>query len=252
VSATQLWLYWAPQFVAPFAGSFLGALVLRLPEGRPVLAGRSACPHCRAVLGARDLVPLLSWLLALGRCRHCRALLGAFYPGTELAALGVALWAALVVPAWLLWSTCMLGWTLLALALLDHRHLILPDIVTLPLIPLGLAVAWIAAADALLPHALAAALGFAAFAAIAWLYRRLRRREGLGMGDAKLLAAAGAWVGPLGLPGVVLLGAATALAVALARGIARGRLRAVDHVPFGPYLAFGLWLVWLYGPLVPA
>ena len=89
------------------------------------------------MLGARDLVPLFSWLLLKGRCRHCGAKLGAFYPLTELAALGIALWALLILPSHLVWPTAALGWALLALAVIDAHHLILPDVLTLPLIPAG-------------------------------------------------------------------------------------------------------------------
>ncbi len=234
-------------------GSFLGVLVLRLPDGRPVAVGRSACPHCDRPLGPRDLVPLLSWLWARGRCRYCREAIGWFYPAIELAALGVALWAAAVIGSgWLFWVSCGLGWTLLALAAIDHREFILPDALTLPLIPAGLAVAWLIDPATLPHHLLGAALGFGVFAVVAWLYARLRGRDGLGLGDAKLLAAAGAWVSWIGLPGVVLLAGASALAVVLAAAVVRGgALPAPERqLPFGPYLALATWFVWLHGPVV--
>ena len=103
---------------APFIGSFLGTLISRLPEGRPVVFDRSRCEACGHVLGAGDMVPLFSWLLLKGRCRHCGAKLGIFYPLIELAALGVALWALLTMPPHLAWPTAALGWVLLALALI--------------------------------------------------------------------------------------------------------------------------------------
>jgi leader peptidase (prepilin peptidase)/N-methyltransferase len=94
--------------------------------------------------------------------------------------------------------------------------------------------------------------GFLAFAGIAWVYCRLRRRAGLGLGDAKLLAVAGAWVGWPALPGLVVVAAALALAVALVRAASGERLGAGTRIAFGPYLAFALWLFWLYGPLMLA
>jgi leader peptidase (prepilin peptidase)/N-methyltransferase len=82
---------WLPALViAPFIGSFLGVLVHRLPSGRGVVAGRSACRQCGHVLGPLELVPLVSWLALRGRCRHCHATIGAFYLLIELAALAVA------------------------------------------------------------------------------------------------------------------------------------------------------------------
>lgn len=238
---------------APFVGSFLGTLILRLPEGRPVFLDRSRCEACGQTLGARDLVPLLSWFILKGRCRHCGARLGLFYPLIELAALGVALWAVFAVPALLVWPTAALGWVLLALAAIDARHFILPDVLTLPLILAGLAVAWWLDPDQILHHALGAAVGFLGFAGLAWAYEKLRGREGLGLGDAKLLAAAGAWVSWTGLGSILLWAAPVALVVFLADGVIRGtlsdRLAGRSALPFGPFLALGFWLTWLYGPI---
>jgi leader peptidase (prepilin peptidase)/N-methyltransferase len=248
------WTFHLPGILlAPFIGSFLGTLILRLPEGRPVFLDRSRCEACNHTLGIRDLVPLFSWLLLKGRCRHCGAKLGAFYPLIELAAVGVALWALLTVPAPLVWPTAALGWVLLALAVIDVRHLILPDVLTLPLVPAGLAVAWWLDPEQLLHHALGAALGFLGFAGLAWAYRKARGREGLGLGDAKLLAAAGAWVSWTGLGSVLLWAAPLALVVSLAAGVIHGtlsdRLAGRSAVPFGGFLALGFWLTWIYGPI---
>jgi leader peptidase (prepilin peptidase)/N-methyltransferase len=234
---------------APCVGSFVGAVADRLPAGRPLVWSRSACDHCGETLAVRDLVPIAGWLVNRGRCRHCGHAVSALYPAIELAATLTAVWSLVVLPGWLAWVGAALGWTLLALSVIDARHLLLPDQLTLPLIPAGLAVAWSVAPDALVEHVLAALGGFLLFAALALAYRRLRGREGIGLGDAKLLAAAGAWVSWQGLPGVILLAAAGGLAGALARGLVTGRLEAQQALPFGPYLAGGLWLIWLYGPI---
>ncbi len=77
---------WSLVLVAPFIGSFLGLLIRRLPAGSPIALGRSRCDACGATLRVRDLVPILSWLVAGGRCRYCRQSLGWFYPGVELTA----------------------------------------------------------------------------------------------------------------------------------------------------------------------
>ncbi|QLH39835.1 MAG: prepilin peptidase [Defluviicoccus sp.] len=109
-------------------------LILRLPDGAPVVLDRSRCPKCRHVLGARDLIPLVSWIALHRRCRYCGVTVGWFYPGIELAALAIAVWAVTEVSGWLLWATCALGWTLLALAATDVRRMVLPDVLTLPLL----------------------------------------------------------------------------------------------------------------------
>jgi leader peptidase (prepilin peptidase)/N-methyltransferase len=244
--AAAFW-FW-PVVAAPLVGSFIALLAMRLPLGERVALGRSRCRSCGAALGPLDLVPLLSWLAAKGRCRHCAAPVSAFYPAVELCALAVALWAALTLPRDELWASCALGWGLLALAIIDARHLWLPDRITLPLIALGLAGTAIEEPARLPAHLIGAAAGFLSFAAIAFAYRRLRGREGLGLGDAKLLALAGAWLSWEGLASVVLIAALASLAWLL---LARRRepLRAESALPFGPGLCLGIWLVWLYGTL---
>jgi len=234
--------------LAPFIGSFLGVVVQRLPTGQPLLFARSACDHCNQPLTARDLIPLASWLARRGRCRCGDARLSPFYPGIELAALAVALMSFWATEGWLFWPSLALGWTLLVLALIDQRHLILPDILTLPLIPAGFFVTYLDQPHALPDHligALAAGLGFAA---IAWLYRHFRGHAGLGQGDAKLFAAAGAWLGWQALPSTVVLAALALLAVAMASTLTGAKLARTTRLPFGPYLAAAFWLVWLFGP----
>jgi leader peptidase (prepilin peptidase)/N-methyltransferase len=241
------WLW--PVLASPFIGSFLGVLVTRLPEGRPVAGGRSACDQCGHTLGPLDLVPIASWLALRGHCRHCGAKITTLPLIVELGALLVAVWAASVSDGQALWAGCVLGWTLLVLAAIDFREGILPDVLTLPLIVAGLAATYFLTPWQLLDSAIGAAAGFAIFAAIRWLYRRLRGREGLGLGDAKLLAAAGAWVTWNGLPSIVLFGAAAGLVLALIMS-RRGERLALDlQLPFGPVLCLGTWLVWLYGPI---
>lgn len=235
--------------LAPVVGSFLGVVVLRLPEGRGFLWSRSRCESCAAVLGARDLVPLVSWAVLRGRCRRCAAPLGWFYPGIEIAALAVAVLALSIDGLPGAWLDCLFGWWLLALGWIDLRRLLLPDALTLPLIVAGLVAAALFDRADLLDRALGAALGYLALSALAAGYRALRGRDGLGGGDAKLLAAAGAWVGAMALPQVVLAAALAGLVAAGALHLAGVRLRASSALPFGPFIALATWAVWLFGPL---
>ncbi|MDR3516063.1 MAG: A24 family peptidase [Azospirillaceae bacterium] len=239
---------WIPLIIAPFIGSFLGVVADRLPHGETVIRGRSHCDHCGRSLKAADLVPLLSWLWLRGRCRTCGGAIGIDKPLIELAATAVALWALWALPAARVWPGCILGWTLLPLAVIDMRHLLLHDVLTLPLLLAGLAVeAW---------HwqtwpvdgAVGAILAGLLLGGVALTYQRIRRRPGLGWGDVKLLSAGGAWVGWLGLPTILLVAATTGLAWVLVRSLLC-RTTVQQPIPFGPALALGIWLVWLYGPL---
>ena len=202
-----------PVLLAPFIGSFLGVLIVRLPDERPIAVARSVCDHCGHALAPRDLVPIVSYAVRRGRCRDCGALL---------------------------------GWTLLSAAWIDLRCMILPDVLTLPLLAAGLVVTAFTDPDDMPDHALAAAAGYALLFAVAWSYRRLRGRDGLGLGDAKLLAALGAWLGLADLPIVLLAASCLGLLAAGAASLAGRRMTAATAIPFGPFLAAAGWLAWLY------
>jgi leader peptidase (prepilin peptidase)/N-methyltransferase len=160
------------------------------------------------------------------------------------------IWAALVVPhGLLLAATCALAWALLVLSAVDAAIFRLPDIVTLPLLALGLGVSWLLPDKDLAGHAIGALCGAAAFFLIAEIYRRTRGRDGLGMGDVKLAGVAGAWLGWQALPSMVLLACSAGLVWVGIGVIRRGKAVLEERIPFGVALCFGIWIVWLYGPL---
>jgi leader peptidase (prepilin peptidase) / N-methyltransferase len=234
---------------APFIGSMLGTLVLRLPEGEPVVLARSACEHCGHALTPRELIPVISWALQGGRCRHCHSSLSYFYPGIEIAALAVALWAAAVTHGSVFIVSCFLGWLLLALAIMDLRTYRLHDALVIVLAALGAGATWLLAPDQFWTHALAGLAGVATLFLVALAYRGFRGRDGLGLGDAKLFGAAGLWVGWNGLASVLLIASLAALCAALVQRLRGREMRADSVLPFGPFLSLALWLVWLYGPI---
>ena len=238
---------WMVLPLAPFIGSWLGVLVRRLPEGRPAMLGRSACEHCGHRLGPAELVPLASFIAAQGKCRYCAVPIGWFYPAIELAALAVAA-AALYADGGgsKIWIDAALGWALLCAAWIDVETFRLPDGITLPLILAGLAVTWGEHAQAIYNHAAAAALGYSAFRLLNAAYFAYRGRHGLGEGDAKLLAAAGAWLGLAALPYVVVIAGLIGIVVAIfnRRG---GGLRGEQMIVFGPALALAFFLCRLHG-----
>jgi len=146
-------------------------------------------------------------------------------------------------------ASSILGWTLLALALIDWRTYLLPD----PLVGFLLATGFVAALfivpEHVLDHLIGAAAGFVVFAGLGHMYRRMRGRDGLGLGDAKLLAGLGAWVSWDGLASTVLFAAGLSLLTLFARMLVGARFTLTDRLPFGTFLAAAGWLVWLYGPL---
>jgi len=240
---------WLPVIlVAPIVGSFLGVLIRRLPAGEPVVLARSRCESCGHALTAWELVPLWSYLVQRGRCRRCGAAIAPFHIMIELAAIAVALWAMLGPDsADVLWADCALGWTLLALAWIDWQHMRLPDALTLPLLLAGLAATALIEPEELTDHALGAALGWACLRGVGAAYQRLRGYRGLGEGDAKLLAAGGAWLGWQALPSVLLLAALGGLSYAVVQRLRGDTVGWTSRIAFGPWLALGIWLMRLYG-----
>ena len=242
---------WLAVLASPFVGSFLAVVAIRDRIGVNPLAGRSRCDSCGRAIGPIDLVPVFSFALLGGRCRACGAVIDPLHLVMEVGALAIALTNKIVTSGGVFLAGCLLGWTLLLLAAIDRGTHRLPDFLTYPLILAGLAVGYIVDTPLFASHVIGAAVGFGVFSLLSLGYRALRGREGLGLGDAKLLAAAGAWLTWMALPTVVSLAALLALLpIVLQRATGRP-FRADEHIAFGPALAAATWLVWLVGPLVP-
>ncbi|HWK34885.1 prepilin peptidase [Sphingomonas sp.] len=219
-------------------GSFIATVAIRWPAGRSALAGRSACDGCARTLGPLELVPLVGYLALRGRCRTCGAEIAPFHPVIESIGALIGLTAGLAAPGWGGVAGAGFGWLLLALAAIDFRAFWLPDGLTAALALAGAAFGAPPLADRLI----GGVAGFAALWLVAAGYRRLRGREGLGGGDAKLFGAIGLWLGWRALPGVLLVACLIGLAVALIR-----RMRASDRLPLGTLLAAGAFAAWLAG-----
>jgi leader peptidase (prepilin peptidase)/N-methyltransferase len=248
-------------------GSFLNVVILRLParmaaawqrEAREVLQLEaeeaplppgivrepSHCMHCQHRLSALDNIPLLSWLVLRGRCRYCGTRISAQYPLVELLC-GVL--SAVVVwkfgPTWAAAGGLLLTWTLIACAGIDVRTQLLPDQLTLPLLWLGLILALVPLFVGAKSAILGAAIGYLSLWSVYWLFKLLTGKEGMGYGDFKLLAALGAWMGPLAVLPVILLSSLIGAVVGGSMILAR-RHQAQVPIPFGPFLAAAGW-VWL-------
>ena len=227
------------------AGSFAATIVIRWPEGRSVMRGRSRCDACDRVLGPIDLLPLFGFLLRRGRCATCGARIDRRHLAIELIAAGIGAVALGIAPGVDGFAGALFGWWLLTLAALDLEHFWLPDALTLSLLALGLATGAAGLPPPLVDRAIGALAGYLALAVVAWAYRRVRERVGLGGGDPKLFAAIGAWIGWTMLPWTLLIAASGGLGYA-AFSMLRGRpVTATTRLPFGMLLAaagFALWI----------
>ncbi|CAN5312153.1 A24 family peptidase [soil metagenome] len=231
-------------------GSFVALVTVRMPRGEDVVVARSRCRTCERPLAPWRMVPILSWLWQRGRCATCGAAISPRYLMIEAASGAIGVWAALRGgDGLLIGATAVLGWQLLLIAVIDAENFWLPDILTWPLIATGLAMCALLARAVPWPQLVGAVAGFAMLWGLAWAYKRFRGRDGLGGGDPFLFAGAGAWVGWVALPSVLLLACGAAFVLVLGRLVLRRPVSGTDRLPFGTFLAVGIWLVWLYGPI---
>lgn len=226
-------------------GSFLATLVMRWPRGEGVATGRSRCDHCGQTIAAHDLIPIFSaaWLKA--RCRTCGERIDPTHLVIELLCALIGGAAMLATPGQAGWMGALFGWLLVALAALDLKHFWLPDRLTGAILLVALASGLTGVAPPLLDRAIGTVVGYAVLAAIAFGYRVIRNREGLGGGDPKLLGAIGAMLGWQALPFVVLGASSIGLAFVLLRMAGGQTVSATDRLPFGALMALAAFPVWM-------
>ncbi|WP_305075107.1 prepilin peptidase [Propionivibrio sp.] len=250
-------------------GSFLNVVIHRLPrmmerewqtqcaelrgeefpeaETLSLLSPRSRCPTCGHGIGALENIPIISWLALRGKCAHCRAPISARYPIVEaLTGLLTGFAAAHFGFEWSALGAILLIWSLIALAFIDFDTTYLPDAITLPLLWCGLLFN-LQGAFADLPAAVIGAMaGYISLWSVYWAFKLLTRKEGMGYGDFKLLAALGAWLGWQMLPLIVLLSSLVGAIVGILLIILAKKGRNVP-IPFGPYLATAGLLALFWG-----
>lgn len=206
-----------------------------------MLAGRSECDHCQAVLGPLDLVPLLSAAMLRGRCRRCGGAIDPVHWRIEAGALAIGIVSGALLPGVGGIATALFGWLLLSAGAIDWRAFWLPDPLTLAIALAGLATAYLGIAPALEERLIGGVAGFGALWAIAAGYRLIRGREGMGGGDPKLFGAIGLWIGWRLLPIVLLLASLVGLGI-VAFALLTGRgARLDDRLPFGTLLAIAAY-----------
>ena len=265
-------LYTVAGLLGLVVGSFLNVVIHRLPvmlkrswqaecaalagedavpapaaERFDLVVPRSRCPHCGHPISAWENVPILSFLWLRGRCRACKTRIPLRYPLVE------ALTALLsVAVAWRFGASAqtaaalVLTWALVALAFIDLDEQILPDVITVPMLWLGVALNLGGLFAPLEASVLGAITGYGLLWTVYHAFRLLTGKEGMGYGDFKLLGMLGAWLGWQSLPVIVLLASLGGALVGVALILFRGHDRNVP-IPFGPYLALGGWAALLWG-----
>ena len=220
------------------------------PPHYNLVVPRSACPHCGHKISALENIPVISYLLLRGKCKSCNAPISARYPIVEVASgllsgyiawhfgFGLAALAAL-----------LLAWALLALTFIDFDAQLLPDVITLPLLWIGLLFNLSGAFVDLHSAVIGAIAGYLALWSVYWLFKLATGKEGMGYGDFKLLAAIGAWMGWQMLPLVIMLSSVVGAVVGITLVVAVRHGRNIP-IPFGPYLAGGGLIALFWGQAI--
>jgi leader peptidase (prepilin peptidase) / N-methyltransferase len=219
-------------------GSFLNVCIYRLPLDKSVVWPASACPQCGRLLAWYENIPVVSWIVLRGHCRTCAAPIGIRYPIIEAltaAMFGLAWWH--YGPGVLLASRLVFGCVLIVLFAIDLEHQLLPNAITLPGIVVGVVFSfftepgWMASLIGVL-------VGGGVLYSVAELYYRVRHEEGLGMGDVKMLAMVGAFLGWKLVLLTLMLASLSGSVIGLVL-IVSGRGGMKYALPFGTFLALG-------------
>lgn len=228
-------------------GSFMNVCIHRLPLGKSIVRPPSSCPDCGQPIRFYDNIPLVSYLLLLGKCRHCRKPIPIFYPVVEV--LGGLLSLALFIKygisyqylAFLLFTE-----TLVVISFIDLHHQIIPDLLSLPGIAVGLAASFILGHVPWLDSLIGILAGGGVLFMVAFVYERLTAKEGMGFGDVKLLAMIGAWMGWKSLPFVILISSLSGILIGGGALLVAGKSYRVK-IPFGPFLSIGALAFFFFG-----
>ncbi|MCH7879051.1 MAG: prepilin peptidase [candidate division Zixibacteria bacterium] len=229
-------------------GSFLNAVVYRLPRKIPFGLSRSVCPTCKKQIRALDNIPLVSYMILRGRCRDCKSKISFRYPAVEALNAAVYIWLyfhyGLSVE---LAMAAIFSSALLAIIFIDLEHMIIPDVITLPGIGLALGYSLTSAGMGMLPSLLGAVVGGGSLYAIALLGDWLFKKESMGGGDIKMAAALGALLGWKNVLLVFFVSALIGLLVSIVVMVFSAKFRRERMLPFGPFLALAGFFAMIYG-----
>ena len=225
-------------------GSFANVCIYRLPENKGVVRGRSSCPKCKNLIQWFDNIPLISFILLKGKCRNCNSSIDLQYFIVELIGsisfvaiyhfFGVTLTTLLLL---------ILSVIFIIIFFIDLKHFIIPNVLTFTLMFVG----FIKSFDpnlnkAIFPNYINSLIGGVFGYLIIWLiiyfYKKVRKKEGMGLGDAKLLSAIGFWFGWLSIPFTIFISSLVALIFVIPSILNKSR-RMTSQIPFGPYIIIG-------------
>ena len=224
-------------------GSFANVCIVRLPKDKGVVGGRSKCPKCKKQIVWYDNIPIISYLFLNGKCRKCNKPISFQYVIVELisAISFISIYSiyGLSLTTLLL---CILSLGFIIIFFIDLEHFIIPDVITFPLMALGFIKSFDPNLNSMFPNYIISIVGgifgYVIIWAIIYFYKQVRKKEGMGLGDAKLLAVIGFWFGIQSIPFVIFFSSTIAL-ISVVPALINKSKKMSSQIPFGPYIIAG-------------
>ena len=224
-------------------GSFANVCIYRLPLDKGVVSGRSYCPKCKKQITWKDNIPIISYYLLSGKCRKCKKKISPQYVLVEFLSIlfftiiyslyGITLTTLLLI---------VLSLAFIIIFFIDLKHFIIPNEITFLMMALGFIKSFDPNLNSMFPnyiHSLIGGLfGYGIIWSIIYFYKQVRKKEGMGLGDAKLFAVIGFWFGWIAIPFIIFLSSVTALLSVFPSLLKNSRTMS-SQIPFGPYIIVG-------------
>ena len=230
-------------------GSFANVCIYRLPLDKGVVSGRSYCPKCKKQITWKDNIPILSYLLLSGKCRKCKKPISSQYALVEFLSIlfftiiyflyGITLTTVLLM---------VLSLSFIIIFFIDLKHFIIPNEITFSMMALGFIKSFDPNLNSLFPNyinsLIGGLLGYGIIWSIIFFYKQVRKKEGMGLGDAKLFGVIGFWFGWLAIPFIIFLSSIIAL-LSVVPSLLKNSRTMSSQIPFGPYIIIGT-LIYLF------
>ena len=224
-------------------GSFANVCIYRLPLDKGVVSGRSYCPKCKKKIVWYDNIPLISYFLLNGKCRKCKKKISGQYALVEFISIlsflivyylyGISLTSVLLM---------ILSLSFIIIFFIDLKHFIIPNVLTFFMMALGFAKSFDPNLNPMFPNYINSLIGgffgYGIIWSIIFFYKQIRKKEGMGLGDAKLFAAIGFWFGWISIPFVIFLSSVIAL-ISVVPDLMKNSKKMSTQIPFGPYIILG-------------
>ena len=230
-------------------GSFANVCIYRLPLDKGVVSGRSYCPKCKKQITWKDNIPIISYLLLSGKCRKCKKPISSQYALVEFLSIlfftiiyflyGITLTTLLLM---------ILSLSFIIIFFIDLKHFIIPNEITFSMMALGFLKSFDPNLNSLFPNyinsLIGGLLGYGIIWSIIYFYKQVRKKEGMGLGDAKLFGVIGFWFGWLAIPFIIFLSSVIAL-LSVVPSLLKNSRTMSSQIPFGPYIIIGT-LIYLF------